>query len=224
MKSRNNSSHPFVIRDCALVTLATGVKAQSLREFRDGIREVHQDSIYHHFWGRLLQPLFDEPEFNNDFASWARHALHEKELAERLAVVDPITFDNIEDVRNEIIEIVETRLDESEYIPYSKADQQFYFLRSQIIILDTGRKAFNPNELSEAIKTMSPSSIFYHFIDSRRRNPSGVDDFRHWLHIIGEKQDDICQQLANIDPYFSSLKWLQWRLAEIFGAMKEVEN
>ena len=221
MRKRDNSDHPLVIRDCALVTLAVGVKAQSLREFRDGILKVHQDSLYHHFWGRLLQPLFDEPEFNNDFASWVRHALHEKELAERLAVVDPIHFDSMEDLRSEIIEIIEERLDESEFVPYSKTDQQFYFLRSQIIILDTGKKVNSPAELKDAVPSMSTSSIFYHFVDSRRRNPNRIDDFSHWLSSIGTQYDCIIRQLATIDQYFSSLKWIQWKIAEIFRNMEE---
>ncbi|MBW1712456.1 MAG: hypothetical protein JRJ59_04855, partial [Deltaproteobacteria bacterium] len=71
---------PFRIRDCALITLATGVSVQTLREFREGLLIVHPGSIYHHFWGRLLEPYFDEPEYNNDFAAWVYHGLHDKSL------------------------------------------------------------------------------------------------------------------------------------------------
>ncbi len=221
MNKRDNQHYPLVVRDCALVTLAVGVKAQSLREFRDGVLKVHQDSLYHHFWGRLLQPQFDEPEFNNDFASWIRHGLHEKELAERLAVVDPTHFQSMEDLRSEIVEIIEERLDESEFVPYSRSDQQFYFLRSQIIILDTGRQVKSPEELKDAVPSMSTSSIFYHFVDSRRRNPNGADDFSHWLSGLGSEYDSIIRQLAMIDPYFSSLRWMQWKITEIFREIGE---
>ncbi|HSG26894.1 MAG TPA: DUF5752 family protein, partial [Candidatus Krumholzibacterium sp.] len=82
--SANRSAHmPFEIRDCALAAVATGLSAENLKELRSVIRDVDQGSLYYHFWGGLLRPRFDDPEFNNDFAAWARHALHDKVLAER---------------------------------------------------------------------------------------------------------------------------------------------
>ena len=83
---------PFDVRECALISLATGVSVQTLREFREALLTVHPSSVYHHFWGRLLQPHFDEPEYNNDFAGWAIHGLDDRSLAERLAVIDPTDY------------------------------------------------------------------------------------------------------------------------------------
>ncbi|MEJ2700769.1 MAG: DUF5752 family protein, partial [Desulfuromonadales bacterium] len=74
----NKNPTPFAIRDCALITLASGVQAQTLKEFREGLKKVPAGSISHHFWGRLLRPQFDEPEYNNDFASWASRGLHDR--------------------------------------------------------------------------------------------------------------------------------------------------
>ena len=49
---------PFEINDCALVGIATGRRAQSLREMRDILLDIHPGSIYYHFWGGLLRPYF----------------------------------------------------------------------------------------------------------------------------------------------------------------------
>ena len=76
----------FLIKDCALAAIATGLHAQNLRELRDHLTDIHLGCIYYHFWGGLLRPHFDDPEYNNDFASWARHALHDVPLAERLGI------------------------------------------------------------------------------------------------------------------------------------------
>ena len=38
----------------------------------------------------------------------------------------------------------------------------------------------------EAVPNMSVGSIFYHFIDARRRSPEMMDDFRTWLRSYGE--------------------------------------
>jgi len=209
---------PFQVRDCALVVLGTGNKAQNLREFLDGLQEVPTSSIYHHFWGRFLQSQFDEPEYNNDFAAWVYHGLHEKALAEQLSVIDPTEYDDIEDLRIELIEVVEERLDRSEYIPWAKTDQLFHFLRSQIVVFDTGRRIEDPKELPSLVPDLSQGSIFYHFIDARRRTPERCDDFSAWLAAFGEEYEDLRKTIRAIDPYFSSLKDLRHILTDILSA------
>ena len=78
MITEERVSEPFAIKDCALVSIATGRRAQNLRELRDNIVTIHPGSIYYHFWGVLLRPSFDDPEYNNDFAVWVRHALNDE--------------------------------------------------------------------------------------------------------------------------------------------------
>ncbi len=207
----NMNNHPevFRVRDCALVALATGLSAQNLREFRDGLQRVHEGSIYHHFWGRFLQSQFDEPEYNNDFASWIYHGLHEKALAERLSVIDPTEYDDIGSLREDILERVEERLDETEFVAWAKVDEQFQFVRSQIVVLDTGKIIERPESLAKAVSEMSLGSIFYHFIDARRRTPEKIDDFSAWLSDWGEKYVSLREAIMAIDPFFSSLKELR---------------
>jgi hypothetical protein len=38
-----------------------------------------------------------------------------------------------------------------------------------------------PAELATAMLNLTTSSIFYHFIDARRRTSDGRDDFSDWL-------------------------------------------
>lgn len=208
--------YPFLVRVCSLVPLATGVRVQSLKEFREGLISAPLSSIYHHFWGRLLMRQFDEPEYNNDFAAWARHGLHERGLAERLSAINPTEFPDLEELRQELVEVVEMRLDETEMVPWAKADQQFHFIKSQIVVLDTGREIFRPEDLTKVVPEMSNESIFYHFIDARRRTPDRVDDFSGWLMWMGEEYQEIIERLTAIDPYFSSLKELREIISQLF--------
>lgn len=200
------NNKPFAVKDCTLITIATGVKAQNLKEFGDGISKVPLSSIYHHFWGRLLRPQFDEPEYNNDFASWAFRGLHDKELAERLSMVIPTDFDNLEALRHEVIEVIEQRLDENQLIPWAKTDQQFYFLKSQIVVFDTGLRFDDPGQMLPHLKTLSTGSIYYHFIDARSRTKEKHDDFSTWISGLAEQFAPLLTRLCSIDPYFSSLK------------------
>ena len=210
------NTHIFAIKDCALITIATGRKVMNLAELRENLQDVGGDSIYHHFWGGMLSPRFEEREFHNDFAGWARHSLREPELAERLAAINPAEGLDMEAIRQEILEVIDDRLDESEISHWMPATRQFEFLRSQLVVFDTHRRMEKPADLAEYIPRMSTSSIFYHFIDARSRIPEPTDDFRFWLTGFGAEYDALCAQLAAIDPFFSSLSQIRQELAELF--------
>jgi Family of unknown function (DUF5752) len=210
----NNQS--FRIFDCALVAIATGEKAQNLRELRDLLKIVHPGCLYYHFWGALLHPHFDDPEFQNDFAVWASRNLHDVKVSEQLSVIDPKLFPDIEDLRKEVVEIVEERLSESEHVPWAKTGQEFHFIRSQIVIFDTGVSYKDPEDLLEVIPGMSLGSLFFHFIDSRRRTKEMKNDFSAWLAGYGGKYKKLIEELDKIDPYFTTLNELRQEINSVF--------
>ena len=214
-EGESQQSPPLLVKDCALITIATGIRAQNLRELRDKLEAVHPSSIYYHFWGRLLAPSFEQPEFNNDFAAWTRHGLHDYVLAERLSVVDPTEFPDLELLRQELIEIIEERLYESALVPWAKTDQQFYFKRSKIIVFDTKQRIEEPTMLPQMLPALSLSSIFYHFIDARRRPPEGIDDFSAWLDAYGEAYAVLRNEIGSIDLYFSTMSEIRERLVHL---------
>lgn len=209
---------PFAVRDCALASMATGKRAFDLRELRDNLVTIHPDSIYHHFWGAMLRPRFENPEYLNDFAEWAYHGLRDKTLAERLGVIDPAESGDLEALRRELLEIVEERIDSSQPGPWYGTDRPFHFLRSQIVVFDTRRRVAGPRELGDLIPKMSVSSVFYHFIDARRRLPTSVDDFRAWLGLFGTEHGALIERLGQVDPYFATLQGLRGELAQVFAA------
>lgn len=216
MTASSPTLNPFAIKDCALVAIATGKKAQNLRELRDSLHTIAAGSIYYHFWGNLLRPRFDDPQFNNDFATWAHYSLHDDTLAERLAIIDPTEFEDLESLRQELIEIIEQRLDEIEWPTWVRGDRQFHFIRSQIVVFDTHLLIEEPQELVDVLHRMSIGSIYYHFIDARLRTPTGRDDFSVWLNDFGETYRDLCSQLDCIDPYFVPLRELRRHLTDTF--------
>ncbi len=219
--SQQQQHHPFAIKDCALIAIATGRRALTLKELRDTLHGINADSLYYHFWGGLLQPRFEEREYNNDLASWVRHSLHDGILAERLAVVDPTDFRDIETLRQELLELVEERLEEDNNLAWVRGTKQFEFIRSQIVVFDTGRRVTTPEELAALMPRLSVSTIFYHFIDARRRSADNDDDFRFWLGSFGERYANTSQRLAEVDPYFAPLSEIRNRLNTIFSDLLE---
>jgi hypothetical protein len=222
MNATNSTSEakvsPFELKDCTLIAIATNKRAITLKEFRDQIDTLGHDSLYHHFWANLLLPRFEEREYLNDFAGWARHSLHDAKLAEQLAVLDPTTFQDLEELRYHLLERMDDRLDEEEYLQWAHASQRFEFIRSEIVVFDTRTRIETAQAMSDLIPGMSVSSIFYHFIDARRRTEDGADDFRHWLAFFGNIYLPLIERLGGIDPYFVTLVELRQQLADTFQA------
>ncbi|HHI97491.1 MAG TPA: hypothetical protein ENJ96_06530 [Thermodesulfatator atlanticus] len=206
----------FHVKDCALVSISTGVKAYILTELLDHLKQVEIGCLYYHFWARQLRPSFDHPEFHNDFAAWVHRELHDWVLAERLNLIAPHEFHNLEELREELINVLEERFDESGDLPWRKAEKPFYFVKSQIVVIDTGRRLNHPRQLLEVVPSLSQGSIFYHFIDARRRTPERIDDFRAWLSAFSPEYDDLSARLAAIDPYFLTLTEIRNQLAVVF--------
>ncbi|NLI31931.1 MAG: hypothetical protein GX422_03980, partial [Deltaproteobacteria bacterium] len=144
---------------------------------------------------------------------WAWHGLHEARLAEKLALIDASEYPDLEDLRREVIEVIEERLEESEHVPWSRTDHQFYFMRSQIVVFDTNVRIQNVEGLALYLPRLPTSSIFYHFIDARRRTSSRRDDFSEWLMGFGYEHAALVRKFGSIDPYFSTLTELRSELS-----------
>lgn len=206
----------FAIKDCALLAIATGKKATTLKELQTHLSAIDTDSIYLHVWGSLLEPQFEMREYNNHFAAWARRGLHDDTLAERLAMVDPNDYADLDALRQEFLEVIDERLEEQEYLRWVQATEAFEFIRSTIVVFDTGKRIERPEELMALLPHLSTSSVFYHFIDSRRRLPTSQDDLSYWLGCWGDRYAELAHHLSAIDPYFNGLATIRQQLAITF--------
>lgn len=200
---------PFVVKSCALASIATGEQSISLIGLRDTLARVPLDCIYYHFWGGRFFSQFVHPDYHNDFAVWTHERLHDEILAERLGILDPTEYDSLEDLRTEILEVIEQRLDEYSMVPLAKKGDLFHFIRSTIIVFDTPYVFTHPTDMPKKLPALSPSSFFYHCIDSRSRTEEKKDDFSAWLTRYGEEYRPLVEELSAIDPYFLALSSLR---------------
>lgn len=206
----------FAVKDCALLTAAIGKRVFTHRELRDTIAAVDTGSIYHHFWAGMLQAHFEEREYNNDFAVWMHDAMRDAVLAERIAVLDPTDHPDMSTLQQELVELIDERLEEAEHLNWVRATRPFEFMRAKIVVFDTQRRLTDPAELARALPAFTLSSVFYHFIDARRRLENSTDDFRAWFGGLAGDYGEICDALAAIDPYFVSLEELRVQLTTLF--------
>lgn len=204
---------PFYVKDCALAAIATGSRAQNLGKFRDRIKTVPAESIYYHFWRQSIETSLVPGSFYNDFSHWAHYQLHDDVLAERLALIDPSEYVDLEKLRSDIVDVIENRLDEQDGATLCSYADPFHFIRSKIVVFNTPYKMEHPRDLVKIIPVISRSSIFYHFIDARRREIITLDDFSSWLHGYHEEFTPLIERLRQIDPYFIPLTDLQQKLS-----------
>ncbi len=205
---------PFRIKDCALVVRMADVRpALNLRELYDRISVCSVDSIYHHFCETTLRPSFDDPEYRNDFAVWSRYILNDEILAERLGILDPYDFGDMEELRRAVLEIIDDRLSDLSHIPSVNLDKAFEFLQAYTMVFDTRRDIVNPEDLPDAITQMTTSSLYYHFIEARRRVEGRLDDFTAWLLSWNGRGDSLIRTFSEVDFYFPNLKELQSELS-----------
>ena len=217
MPPKNENIQTFNIKDCAILNIATGVRAKNLKELRDQLLTIHPESIFYHFWAKKLRSSFEKPEYNNDFASWTYSNLHDIKLAERLSLINPGMLSDTEDLRRKLIEVVELSLEENKSSINTKEGEQFQFIRSEIVVFDTEHTISKPEELMELLPNLSLGSIYFHFIDSKIRS----DDISSWLSLFGDEDKGLTQQISKLDPYFFTLSELRIKVSQIFKGYLE---
>ncbi|MEM7007947.1 MAG: DUF5752 family protein [Thermodesulfobacteriota bacterium] len=210
MTSKTENIQPLKIKDCAMLKIATGIRAQNIQELRDAIITIHPGSIFYHFWNRKLRPAFEKPEYYNDFAMWAYNSLHDNKLTERLGLINPLGYD-AEDIRKKLIEVLDSHIEENQSYQNSKEGEQFQFTRSEIVVFDTDIVINKPNELPNVFGELSLGSIYYHYIYTNL--PS--ENIYQWLGQNDHKALTI-EIIDNLDCYFLTLEEIRSRSAQIF--------
>lgn len=201
---------PFAVKDCALLVRMSGLlPAINLRELRERLAACSENVLYHHFCEPLLRHTFDNPDYRNDFAVWVKMYLSDRVLAERLGILDPFSMKSLEELRAVTLDILDERLSEVVAIPSAAPGDEFFFLEATTVVFDTGERIASPRELAGAIRRMTNGSIYYHFLEARRRAPVGRDDFTAWLMQEGKRNARIIRALDEIDFFFHSLRNLK---------------
>jgi hypothetical protein len=212
----------FIVRNCTLLARMSGIKeAANLRELRERVAACGENVLYHHFCETLLRPSFDNPDYHNDFAVWAKLNLDDRVLAERLGILDPYSLGSLEMLRGAMLDILDERLNELPMNPAVNKGDEFFFLEATTVIFETGEIIEEPSQLPEKISNMTTGSIFYHFIEARRRTADCLDDFSAWLSLFGDKGAWYASQLRSIDFSFLTLAEMRKTIVECLSVPGE---
>lgn len=213
--SESTNQDVFKVRDCALITKMAGLHAaMNLRELYYLIKVCSKESLFHHFCELPIRATFDNPEFKNDFALWSYHNLRDRIIAERLGIINPYAFQNMDELREYVLDLLVERVSELSYIPSVPIGEEFRFMEAATWVFDTHVRLHSPEELIEALPSFSDSTIYYHFVESRRRTDDQKDDFSLWLKDKGPLAEELCQRYATVDFYALNLREIKTRLVQ----------
>lgn len=202
---------PFEFRQCVSILKSTGEKAKDLRELKDLIASVSDESIFHHTYQYFLKGHI--LEYTNDFAQWAGESLEERELSEHLSNIDPYNFKDISDLRNEILNVIHNHLERFPEPRKTIPGDEFYFNETVTFIFPVGIRARNLAEFLTAIRYVNTGPIYYHFYEARMRLGKGIDDFSRWIEdVFGKK--DLAERIRAIDPFMHNIEGIKEHIIE----------
>ncbi len=207
----------FEFIGCVELREMLGRIAWDERELLIGIEEVPTDSIHFHSHSSFLRSRYLGAPYPNDFATWAAIQVRDRVLGERLAVIDPFDYGDLERLRMELVSIIDDHLASLQTIPRVVYGEPFDFMRSTIIEVPTGLTARTLGEFCEALTRVDLSVVYYHFFEPVRTKDRRTTDPAIWL------EDDLhlpalAARVRQLNPYVSSLDTLRTKLVMICSA------
>jgi hypothetical protein len=193
---------PFEFRQCTSLLKSTGRKAGNLKELRNILAVTSTEAIFHHTYQYFLKG--HRMEYTNDFAHWAGESLEERALSEQLANIDPYAFAGIEELRDELIRVMD---EYQEKFPDPRAampGDEFHFNETVTLVFPVGVRAKNLAEFLMALKYIDTGCIYFHFYEARIRLGGGTDDFSKWFgDALGKKE--LTEKVRAIDPFMHDI-------------------
>jgi hypothetical protein len=159
--SLRRTEGPFRFMACVELHEFVGVRAEDERKLMELIEQVPLDSVYYHTHGFFLRHKFLAGIYPNDFATWAAVHLRDQGLGERLAMVDPAEFDNLEALRDQLVSTIDDHLRQLPIVSRIVSAEPFDFVRSRIVEIPTGIEAHTLEELRQALLEVDVSAIYY---------------------------------------------------------------
>ncbi len=205
---------PFTFIGCVELRQALDKHAGDERELMDRLEEVPAGSVFYHTHGYFLRHRPSTTAYGNDFARWAAMEVRDQALAERLAVVDPFEFGELEDLREELVTIIHDHLRRLSWVPRVEFGAPFHFQQSHIVQVPLGAVATTLAEFREGLAAVDASAIYFHMVEARTRLGRRSGDFAEWLRTsLG--LGDLADRIERLDTYMASLERVRARVLSL---------
>jgi hypothetical protein len=198
----------FTFIGCSELQETLGRQAEDEKDLAELVEEVPLDSIHFHTHSYFLRHRFIDRAYPNDFAQWVVTQIGDHVLGERLAVLEPFDFASLEDLREEIISIIDDHLSRSPIIPRVVFGEPFHFKRSRILEVPIGIEVTTLQEFRKVVAEVDVSALYFHMFEAHFRLGREENDFSAWIRSsLGLPELADC--IRSINPYLGSLERLR---------------
>lgn len=214
--SDHKAATPFYFIGCLELREMLGRKAADIQQLMAVIEEAPLDSIYYHTYSYFLRHELEPTLFPNDFATWAAVSVRDRVLGERLGIIDPFEFIDLESLRASIVSTIDDHLKSLWNIPRVIQGEPFEFIRSHIIEVDLELTAGSLKEFRDLLATVDRSALFIHICEAKIRKGRRSGDFAMWIGSdSGLGLPDLASQVAAIQPIGLTLEAIRTRILAI---------
>ncbi|HLW61307.1 MAG TPA: DUF5752 family protein [bacterium] len=203
----------FRFTSCHGLQQMLGRVARDELELLQHLDEVPIESIHHHTHAYFLRHHYLAGAYPNDFATWAAIQVRDRVLGERLAIVDPFDFQDLEALRSTLITIVDDHLTHTPVVPRVVYGEPFYFMITTLAEFPTGLEARTLREFRDGLARAEVSVVYFHLFEAPRRR---LPTFGAWLEMQGEA--GLAEEVRRLHPYTSDLEGLRARLLTLCDA------
>jgi hypothetical protein len=208
--TQGTATRPFKFAGCVELRQALDVHALDVRELQQRIEEVPAGSIFFHTFGYFLRHRVFTTAYGNDFARWAANEIGDHALAERLAVVDPFGFSDLDELREHLVTILQDHLRGRESERRVEFVRGFHFQQSQVVEVPLGVTAQTLGEFRAGLATVDESAIYLHTVETRARQRH-AESFADWVREALELPE-LAERFERIDPYLTTIERIRGRL------------
>jgi hypothetical protein len=194
----------FHFWSCSEVRESLSLRADSERHLMERLEVAPAESVYYHTVRSLLRRQVVPTPYPDDFASWVASEVHDLVLAERLALPCPFDFENVEQFREHLLEILDDHLSRLGFDPRAWQGEPFYFLRGHLSAVPLGLEVADLASFRDALASVDDSSIYYHAVEAIGRLGRPRSDFAAWVdEALG--LPGLATRMAEVDPFVVSL-------------------
>jgi hypothetical protein len=199
------ATRPFLFMECSELREILGEEASDEKRLVELLETVPLDSIYFHTHSYFLRHSYVERVYPNDFAQWVAMEVRDHVLGERLSVVDPFEFRELDALRTELISVIDDHLSKTPIVPRVMFGEPFYFNKSRIIQVPTRMEVSTLQEFRNALSEVEVSAVYFHVFEARHRLRHEESDFSAWIEqSLG--MPELADTLRAINPYVGSLE------------------
>jgi hypothetical protein len=183
--------------------MPTGRRLRDTRDLLDAARTAPDRVLEQHFLHCYLRPEFEVSNYPNDFAIWAAEGLEDIPLAEALSGIDPFRSRDWDQIREEMVDVIEDVLWEAPGLHQVRLGREFFLEESVTIVVDTGGMARDLAELRDRIAVCPPPAIYHHVHRACSAHTGAQSDFALWIR-SSQELPELAEEIDNIDfPYYT---------------------